>query len=126
MSKHHNYTNYNKFNAAAVEPVVREAVEVPVEPEEVQMEEMTDTISIDETTLFEVVEPVKSEPKTGIVTANKLNIRKLPVIGAEVVTVVEEGTNLMVDPDYETVEWIKVYTEAGVEGYCMKKFVTVK
>lgn len=131
----HNYTNYSKFNAAAVEPAVREAVEAPVEPEvNAELEEITNTMPIDETTLLDAgvieeeveEEPAKPEPKTGIVTANKLNIRKLPAIGAQVVAVVDQNAALMIDRDYETVEWIKVCTAAGIEGYCMKKFVEVK
>lgn len=53
----------------------------------------------------------------------KLNIRKQPKIDAEPVTVVDVNTVLMIEPSQSTKEWLKVYTEAGVEGYCMKKFV---
>ncbi len=128
MSKHHNYTNYNKFNAADVEPAVREAVDAPVESKEVVEEQVELEL---EPAVEEVVEPEvevlpPAEPKTGIVTAEKLNIRKLPVAGAQVLAVVNKGSKLMIDPDYETVEWIKVCTAAGIEGYCMKKFVEVK
>lgn len=128
MSK--NYTNYSKFNAADVEPAVREAVETPVEPEAedtmIPVAEVIEQVIAEELGNVEPEEPTKPEPKTGIVTANKLNIRKLPAPTAEVATIVDKNAKLMIDPEYETVEWIKVYTETGIEGYCMKKFVEVK
>lgn len=127
MSNHNHYTSYNKMAmpnvADEVEATVglvetEEQVELELEPEQI-VEAVSEAIAADFT-------PTNPEPKTGIVTANKLNIRKLPALNAEVVAVVDKNTKLMIDPEYETVEWFKVCTAAGVEGYCMKKFVEVK
>lgn len=56
----------------------------------------------------------------------KLNVR----IGAskeeDPVCVINEGTMLVIDPAESTADWWKVYTEDGVEGFCMKQYVTVK
>lgn len=62
----------------------------------------------------------------GIVSGcKKLNIRKEPSRTGEIICEVSEGTTLMIDPSEANDDWFKVYTEAGVEGYCMKNFVTI-
>jgi hypothetical protein len=129
-----NYTNYSKSGFTPVESkeipeAAPEQIEVTnlesVEPE-ITPEELDEIAAqVEEAIAAEEVAP-PAEPKTGIVTANKLNIRKLPSPTAPVVAVVDKDTELMIEPGYETVEWIQVYTPAGVDGYCMKKFVTIK
>ena len=117
MSKHRNYNNYSK-------PTVPEVVK---EAEDIELDAAPIEDVVPEVDPEPEVEPAPpAEPKTGIVTANKLNIRKLPSPTAEVAVIVDKGAKLMIDPEYETVEWVKVYTASGIEGYCMKKFVTVK
>lgn len=116
MSK--NYTKYSKPEVLNVPTPDAENIETPDTEEVVETEQLTADV--------EEQEPAPAEPKTGVVTANKLNIRKLPGLNAEVATTVTKGTELMIDPTFETVEWLKVYTNAGLEGYCMKKFIDVK
>lgn len=118
MSK--NYTNYNKPKRhnpiptdvvnADVEPVVETAVPIVDSADEVDVVE-----AAPETTV-----------KEGYVNVPKLNVRKLPSPTATPVTVINKDTKVLIDPDYETVEWVKVTLESGIEGYCMKKFITVK
>lgn len=136
MSK--NYTNYSKMTMPELVKEVEATVGL-VETEEAKaiteevmaqpaltIEEIAENaVAVEEATVEPEVAP-PAEPKTGVVTANKLNIRKLPAPTAEVATIVDKNAKLMIDPEYETVEWIKVYTETGIEGYCMKKFVEVK
>lgn len=134
MSK--NYTNYSKMTMPELVKEVEATVGL-VETEEAKAitEEVMAQPALTIEEIGEVAaeveaaveaEPTKPEPKTGIVTANKLNIRKLSAPTAEVATIVDKNTKLMIDPECETVEWFKVCTAAGIEGYCMKKFVTVK
>lgn len=81
--------------------------------------EVDDSVSADE-----IVDTTES--LIGVVSGcAKLNIRKEPVITAEPVCVVPEKSVLLIDSDLSTDEWYKVYTEAGMEGFCMKKYVTV-
>lgn len=129
MSK--NYTNYSKFNAADTEPAVHEAVGVTEEPEEVLEEQIE--LEFDPEQLVEAVgEAIAADmtpppaPMNGVVTAGKLNIRKLPSPNGEVVAQVAQNTTLQIDTEASTAEWYKVYTPAGIDGYCMKKFVTIK
>ena len=120
MSKR-NYTNYSKKNEN-VEPEIVETSEVQVmqfsvpetEPE-VKMEPETTT------------EAVPEIPKIGTVAnCAKLNVRIKPVAGAQVVSVIDAGTQVEIDESKSTDEWYKVLIPAVNEGYCMRKFVTVQ
>ena len=55
----------------------------------------------------------------------KLNIREEGYLGANVVCVVPEKTALLIEVAESNDEWYKVYTETGVEGFCMKQYVTL-
>lgn len=119
MSKQ-NYQNYNKHynnqkpsTEAKVEEVVEEIVETPVE----------DTV---EEQIEETKEIIKKEVIIGVVTGcNKLNVRKSPSPKADKVATVEADSKLMIDMDESTAEYYKVYTESGIDGYCVKEYVTV-
>ena len=55
----------------------------------------------------------------------KLNIREEGYLGANVVCVVPEKTALLIEVAESNDEWYKVYTETGMEGFCMKQYVTL-
>lgn len=78
----------------------------------------------------EVVQPiVVEEPKPvfGVVSGcAKLNIRKSPSPNGNVICTVNENTKLMIILEESTAEWYKVCNSAGLNGFCMKKYVTVK
>ena len=77
--------------------------------------------------IIEEVEETKPEPKIGTVTdCIRLNIRKNPNPNAEIICEVSAATDLMIDEEQSTDIFYKVFTAAGVEGYCMKRFVTIK
>lgn len=83
-----------------------------------------------ELTEVEEVEEVESEIEAiecviGHVNVAKLNVRIAPVFDAEVVTIVKENTELEIGLDESTDEFYKVYLANGVEGFCMKEFVTI-
>ncbi len=138
MSNHNysQYSNNSKKNGGKKNPVtevetkVEEVVETPVEvtAPEVKME-----VKPVETTK-PVTEPVetKEEPKTVVGTVGnctKLNVRTKPSLTANVITVVNAGEKLTIDPAKSNREWFYVTIdngEQGYNGYCMKKFVTAK
>lgn len=76
---------------------------------------------------IEAVEETKEENTlVGYVSGcTKLNIREEAYPGAKVLCTVPEKAVLLIDASESTTEWYKIYTESGMEGYCMKKFVTV-
>ena len=88
-----------------------------VEPEEVEVEEEPEEV-VEE-------EPIDESLVGTVAGCVKLNIRKEPNVKGEVVCTVPEKSALLIDPALSTDEWYKVYTETGMEGFCMKKFVEV-
>ena len=65
--------------------------------------------------------------KIGFVTnCKKLNIREEPRIDATVVCEVDYLTELTIDENESTEEFYKVFTAAGIEGFCMRNFITIQ
>ena len=65
--------------------------------------------------------------KIGFVTnCKKLNVREEPRIDATIVCEVDYQTELMIDENESTEEFYKVFTAAGIEGFCMKNFITIQ
>ena len=65
--------------------------------------------------------------KMGFVTnCKKLNVREEPKTDSAIVCEVDYQTELMINKNESTEEFYKVYTVAGIEGFCMKKFITIQ
>lgn len=63
----------------------------------------------------------------GVVTdCLRLNIRSAPAMDAPIITTVTCFTELLVSPEASSDEWYAVCTAAGVEGFCMKKYVAIR
>ena len=68
----------------------------------------------------------KTEKVIGVVTdCLKLNIRQRPYKDSEVVAIAVCLDELSIDIEASTNDWYAVCTVAGIEGFCMKKFVAV-
>jgi hypothetical protein len=112
MSRH-DYTKHSKKNQNEVEEV--QEVE-SIEPgEEVEFEETTN----------EIEQPVESKTyDLGIVHGcAKLRVRSEPRFGTNVVCEIEKGTRVMIDKEQSTTEYYKIFTESGVEGFCVKTYI---
>ena len=114
MSRNH-YNNYSKSYSRPA-------------PKNATIEEV-ETVIVDEIP-EEIIEETPDETKnnkTGIVIGCvKLNIREKPELGAPIVCAIDCLTEVEIDEDNSTREFYKVYTVAGMEGYCMRKYITVK
>jgi uncharacterized protein YgiM (DUF1202 family) len=110
MSKKHN----SKTPRPAAEPVVEIEETVELAPE-------NDEPVVESTPVEEPVVALR-----GVVTdCTKLNVRVAPVMGATVVCEITRGTKVDVYQDKSTDEWFSVCTESGVEGFCMKKYISI-
>ena len=83
---------------------------------------------IDETPIE--TEPIEqlteSEPIEGTVGCEKLNVRSDATIDSEPVGIINRGSKVFIYEDESTEEFYKVCTATGLEGYCMKKFISVQ
>lgn len=117
MSKH-NYSQYSKKNEE----------KKPVRPVEVVNEVVQEPVV--ETPVVEVkMEPkreVETNVKATVVNCAKLNVREKPNTDADILVVLNNGSEVEVDPARSTREWVKITTASGVDGFCMRKFVSVK
>lgn len=103
-------TNNSAKPVEKKEEVINEEI-APVESEETVEEEST---------------PVVSELVGVVSNCERLNIRQAPVVGPNVVEVVNVGSELKIIDSMSNDEWLEVCTAAGINGYCMKKFVSIK
>lgn len=63
----------------------------------------------------------------GVVTeCVRLNVRKTPDPDGEVVSIIDCLTDVVVDLEDSTDEFYKISTAAGVEGFCMKKYIALR
>ena len=116
--KNQNRRNYNQYaNKEETTPVeeIEESIDTTetVEENEVVTEE---TEVIEDKTPDEVPKPVY-----GVVNCSKLNIRRGPSIDTASLCIVESGSKLDIEQYNE--ELLKVLTEDGISGYCMRKFI---
>ena len=109
--KNQNRRNYNQY--------ANKEETTPVE----EIEESIDTTeTVEETEVIEDETPDEvPKPVYGMVNCSKLNIRRGPSIDTASLCIVESGSKLDIEQYNE--EWLKVLTEDGISGYCMRKFI---
>lgn len=124
MGKHNYNAQYNKFQGARSEaPVMDETAEIAEETVEEVVEDTVEEVA-DEAV---EVETETSDKTVGVVdNCDKLNVRRNPTLSATPLAVINKGDEVQIDTANSTDEWYKICTANGVEGYCMKKFITIK
>lgn len=115
-----NYSNITKNEFVEEEFSEIEVTEEPKEIDKVEEIEATEEI------VEESIDP-PAKPMFGTVTGCKmLNVRSEPSAKAKISSVINNGDRLMVNLANSTDDWLNVYTEAGIEGYCMKKYLAIE
>lgn len=125
MSKNFNYSKqYDRGQREKVNPIDETST---LKTEEV---ETVETVEIEEEVVVEKAVKKEAKPKTlhgKVVGCAKLNVRKTPDANTNnVVITINAGTELTIDKLKSNNDWYYVCTAAGVEGYCMKAYVSVK
>ncbi len=119
-SENQNKSEFNTVSEEELNPLAVESEETVAEVFENVIEE-----TINEEPVVE--EPVVVEEVKGYITnCLKLNVRAEADKTAEILCVLEDDAEVIIDLNKSTAEFYKVCTSAGVEGYCMKKFIAVK
>ena len=108
MPKQYRRTNYTNYSSKKPND----------EPQNSIADEVTETES------EEVTEPVEATNPVGVVVGcEKLNVRKEPSISSEVVFQFPCNMEVEIFVDKSTEDWFYVCNAAGIEGFCMKKYI---
>ena len=92
-----------------------------------QFEEVIENNITEETIEEEVVEAVPEETpvvKGEVVDCDKLNVRCGAIKSSDVRGVISKGDVVEINEKRSTEEWYRVRTSEGLEGFCMKKYIT--
>lgn len=101
----------------------REYEEVEV-ADEMVLGEVEEEVLVEEAEMEMDIEPISY---IGVVSGcKKLNVRPDASTNNDPLCVIEEGTALVIDVRESVEGWYKVYTETGVEGFCMVQYITIK
>lgn len=68
-----------------------------------------------------------SQPTIGtVINCKKLNLRMKPSKAASIIYEMPADSKLTIDLNKSVNGWLHVHTESGLEGFCMKEFVSIK
>ena len=130
MSYNKNYSKFSQkkenVNLEEIFPET-EAVEADIEQELI----MDPIIEAEAEQAQEIVEESQdveeAVPTVGFVdNCECLRVRKESNVDSEELCIINKLSEVVIDLDNSTDYFYKVTTSEGVEGYCMKKFITIK
>ena len=130
MSQNKNYSKFSQkkenVNLEEIFPET-EAVEADAEQEPI----MDPVIEAEAEQAQEIVkesqEVEEAVPTVGFVdNCECLRVRKESNVDSEELCIINKLSEVVIDLDNSTDYFYKVTTSEGVEGYCMKKFITIK
>ena len=110
---------------------VTEAV-VDEQPTEPEVETKVEDVKAEESEVTKSSQDVETVTPTDVPIVDghidnckKLNIRVKPHPASRVISVLDNGTRLIIDEEGSTADWYKVRTpEGAIYGYCMKQYIT--
>lgn len=92
--------------------------------EQKPVENQNGVVNIEEPVVETVVEEKVEEPIIGVVVdCTKLNVRVAPYLDADVECVIPVSSEVTINEAESVEEFYKVCTAAGIEGFCMKKYI---
>lgn len=130
MSHNKNYSKFSQkkenVNLEEIFPET-EAVEADTEQEPI----MDPVVEAEAEQAQEIVEESQeveeAVPTVGFVdNCECLRVRKESNVDSEELCIINKLSEVVIDLDNSTDYFYKVTTSEGVEGYCMKKFITIK
>lgn len=124
MSQNKNYSKFSQkkenVNLEEIFPET-EAVEADTEQEPIMDPVVEEEAEQTQEIVEEAVETV------GFVdNCERLRVRKESNVDSEELCIINKLSEVVIDLDNSTDYFYKVTTSEGVEGYCMKKFITIK
>lgn len=93
-------------------------VDTPVEPEVI--EEVVEEVEA-------VTEEVIPKPVIGVVSnCDRLNVREKPFKGANVLTILGGGCDVIINEHLSTDDFYHVQTRHSVQGFCQKDYISIQ
>ena len=74
----------------------------------------------------EAAEPEKKDLIGIVAGCTSLNVRTMPNVTSAIAAILSAGSEVMIDTAHSTTDFYKVCNAAGIEGYCMKQYITVR
>lgn len=130
MSQNKNYSKFSQkkenVNLEEIFPEI-EAVEADAEQEPI-MDPVVEEEAEQAQEIVEESQKVEEAVQTvGFVdNCECLRVRKESNVDSEELCIISKLSEVVIDLDNSTDYFYKVKTSEGVEGYCMKKFITIK
>lgn len=126
----YDYTQHSKKDQNEVTEVT-DTTKVNEVNEELESEVVKHTedpiteVEAEEETVEEVQQPVETQSyDIGVVTGcAKLRVRSEPRFGTNVICEIDQGTRVMIDKTRSTFDYYKIFTESGIEGFCLKTYI---
>lgn len=103
MSNHNKDYRRGRFETDKIDEIVEDDLEVEVE---------------------EIVETVPESMYGKVFGTDRLNVRANPSMDAEVVCRINKDDVVLIDENLSTDDWYSICTENGMEGFCMKEFIS--
>ena len=92
-------------------------VDAPVEPEVI--EEVVEEVEV-------LTEETVSKPVIGVVSnCDRLNVREKPFKGANVLTILGGGCDIIINEHLSTEIFYHVQTRHGIQGFCQKDYISI-
>lgn len=124
MNKNRDYTRYSKGRVETTEAVEAVKIEEAMQSAEPVVED--EPVVTEQESKIEEPEVEEAEPVIGVVTnCTRLNVREDPHSSSTVLGVITAATELIIIEEESTEEFYKICTSAGLEGYCMKQYITI-
>lgn len=116
------HKNYSKYSESS-----KKTENKPLDGQMV-IEEVLTTEEVENLKVEEVAEVNTDGNLTGIVTGcERLNMRNKADKDSDVITILAKDTEVIINTSESTTEeFYKVSTHSGLEGYCMKKYISIK
>ena len=130
MSQNKNYSKFSQkkenVNLEEIFPET-EAVEADAEQEPI-IDPVVEAEAEQAQEIVEESQKVEEAVQTvGFVdNCERLRVRKESNVDSEELCIINKLSEVVIDLDNSTDYFYKVTTSEGVEGYCMKKFITIK
>ena len=119
------YTKYAKASDPIVDDIADVVTEPEVTPEPVVEQEVAPVIEPESKPVDNL--PTPADRKLGYVSGcTKLNVRAAAKFDANIICEIHCGTEVEINEEESSGDYYKVCTSSGIEGFCMKTYITVE